>query len=85
MSRSTENTGFRCEHCQQMVQPVTNGSYRNHCPFCLHSKHVDIMPGDRRNPGCQGRNKKSTESRLSLSLLSRLNCPPEFFKHHTAS
>lgn len=20
---------------------------RNHCPFCLHSKHVDINPGDR--------------------------------------
>lgn len=27
--------------------PLTNGSYRNHCPACLHSKHVDIRPGDR--------------------------------------
>ena len=26
---------------------MTNGSYRNHCPFCLCSKHVDCMPGDR--------------------------------------
>ncbi|WDF05905.1 RNHCP domain-containing protein [Shouchella hunanensis] len=24
-----------------------NGSYRNHCPFCLYSKHQDIIPGDR--------------------------------------
>ena len=22
-------------------------SCRNHCPYCLHSKHVDINPGDR--------------------------------------
>ena len=29
--------------------PVTNGSYRNHCPFCLYSMHVDLMPGDRRS------------------------------------
>lgn len=50
MSRSTENRGFCCDHCGQMVLPVTNGSYRNHCPFCLRSKHVDIVPGDRRNP-----------------------------------
>lgn len=53
MSRSTENREFRCEHCWQHVVPVTNGSYRNHCPFCLRSKHVDIVPGDRRNP-CRG-------------------------------
>src|SRR4051794_2073561 len=49
MSRSTENSSFCCEHCQQLVLPVTNGSYRNHCPFCLRSKHVDILPGDRSN------------------------------------
>ena len=30
-----------------MVAPVTNGSYRNHCPLCLWSKHVDVKPGDR--------------------------------------
>jgi hypothetical protein len=29
------------------VLPLTNGSYRNHCPTCLHSKHVDLDPGDR--------------------------------------
>lgn len=27
--------------------------YRNHCPFCLYGKHVDIHPGDRANE-CQG-------------------------------
>jgi len=35
------------------VQPVTNGSYRNHCPFCLWSLHVDdVRPGDRAS-GCR--------------------------------
>ncbi len=33
-----------------MVSPLTNGSYRNHCPECLYSLHVDITPGDRANP-----------------------------------
>ena len=48
MARSEENAGFRCIHCDALVQPVTNGSYRNHCPFCLWSLHVDdARPGDR--------------------------------------
>ncbi|MFC1736854.1 RNHCP domain-containing protein [Candidatus Hydrogenedentota bacterium] len=53
MSRKEENKGFTCEQCGREVMPVSNGSYRNHCPFCLHSKHVDITPGDRMSP-CQG-------------------------------
>ena len=28
-------------------------SCRNHCPKCLHSKHVDINPGDREEE-CKG-------------------------------
>lgn len=47
MSRKSENTSFVCENCGKAVPPLTNGSYRNHCPFCLCSKHVDELPGDR--------------------------------------
>ena len=47
MSRKTENTGFICAHCSAEVVPLTNGSYRNHCPYCLYSLHVDDLPGDR--------------------------------------
>ncbi len=47
MGRSEENTGFVCAHCGQVVGPLTNGSYRNHCPSCLWSRHVDCKPGDR--------------------------------------
>lgn len=53
MGRKKENTGFICENCGRKVLPLNNGSYRNHCPYCLYSKHVDEIPGDRRNL-CQG-------------------------------
>lgn len=36
-------------NCKAEVLPLTNGSYRNHCPECLCSVHVDILPGDRNN------------------------------------
>ena len=39
---------FVCDHCGASVQPLPKGSYRNHCPVCLCSKHVDAQgPGDR--------------------------------------
>lgn len=47
MGRSEENRAFRCVVCARDVEPLTNGSYRNHCPFCLSSLHVDVLPGDR--------------------------------------
>ncbi|GAA4828793.1 RNHCP domain-containing protein [Garicola koreensis] len=46
-SRSTQNTGFDCMHCGRPIPSQPGGSYRNHCPRCLWSKHVDITPGDR--------------------------------------
>ncbi|MCL2592825.1 MAG: RNHCP domain-containing protein [Defluviitaleaceae bacterium] len=53
MSKKTENTGFTCANCAKIVLPLTNGSYRNHCPFCLYSLHVDRSIGDRAND-CHG-------------------------------
>lgn len=43
---------FICEHCNQKVEKL-NVTARDHCPYCLYSKHVDINPGDRENP-CKG-------------------------------
>ena len=43
---------FICENCNKEVSPLGYTS-RDHCPYCLYSKHVDINPGDRANP-CQG-------------------------------
>lgn len=39
---------FTCSHCGREVVPMGAGSdHRNHCPYCLHSLHLDIEPGDR--------------------------------------
>ena len=53
MSRKNENTNFVCVNCSKTVIALTNGSYRNHCPFCLYSLHVDKNIGDRQN-SCLG-------------------------------
>lgn len=54
MGREEENTAFRCVVCGASVKPLNNGSYRNHCPFCLSSLHVDErIPGDRA-AACRG-------------------------------
>ncbi len=43
---------FICENCHKKVEKL-NYTARDHCPYCLYSKHVDIYPGDRNN-NCQG-------------------------------
>ena len=48
-----KNVGFECAHCGAPVAPLANGSYRNHCPYCLYSLHVDVNPGDRASE-CRG-------------------------------
>ena len=40
--------GFTCLNCGKKVEPLGYTS-RNHCPYCLHSLHIDINPGDRAN------------------------------------
>ncbi len=53
MRRFTKvNESFICENCGKEIAPAKK-TCRNHCPFCLCSKHVDELPGDRANP-CQG-------------------------------
>lgn len=43
---------FICENCNKPVEKL-NYTARDHCPYCLYSKHVDINPGDRAN-ACHG-------------------------------
>lgn len=43
---------FRCENCNKLVGKL-NYTARDHCPYCLYSKHLDIFPGDRQN-SCHG-------------------------------
>jgi DNA-directed RNA polymerase subunit RPC12/RpoP len=47
MKQFTKNDeGFICENCGKKVEKLGYTS-RDHCPYCLCSKHVDKMPGDR--------------------------------------
>ncbi|MGH2503634.1 MAG: RNHCP domain-containing protein [Ktedonobacterales bacterium] len=46
---------FTCGYCGQRIGPLPSGGRnRNHCPFCLYSRHVDAeRSGDRASP-CKG-------------------------------
>lgn len=39
---------FVCAHCGLAVPPL-GVTARDHCPRCLRSLHVDVVPGDRAN------------------------------------
>jgi hypothetical protein len=41
------NDAFTCDFCGREVAPLAGGGFRNHCPHCLWSRHVDRVPGDR--------------------------------------
>ena len=47
-----KDENFVCENCKRNVTKL-NYTARDHCPYCLYSKHVDINPGDRLNT-CMG-------------------------------
>lgn len=54
MRKRDLNTAFICQNCKSNVLPIPSGSYRNHCPNCLYSLHVDSeIPGDRIS-SCKG-------------------------------
>ncbi|MFW7378857.1 MAG: RNHCP domain-containing protein [Oligoflexus sp.] len=74
MSKFTKlNDGFTCENCGQDI-PRAEKTCRNHCPHCLHSKHVDINPGDRANP-CQGLMRPiDYENHPKKGLMIRFRC-----------
>src|SRR5512137_2268473 len=46
-----EHEGFKCVFCHVFVsaEPALSGvQNRNHCPYCLWSRHLDLLrPGDR--------------------------------------
>jgi RNHCP domain len=47
--KQSSNEVFKCKHCRRFICPPPGGGrHRNHCPFCLYSRHVDDRkPGDR--------------------------------------
>ena len=77
---------FICEVCGKKV-PKLEYSARDHCPFCLSSKHLDINPGDRLS-ACKGtlipidieKSKKD-----SLKIIYKCSKCKEIKKNKTAS
>lgn len=53
--REHDAGGFKCSHCKQFViiNDIMGTAIRNHCNWCLWSKHVDEAKGDRR-ANCHG-------------------------------
>ena len=47
-----KDESFICENSNKKVNKL-NYTARDHCPYCLYSKHLDINPGDRLNK-CHG-------------------------------
>jgi DNA-directed RNA polymerase subunit RPC12/RpoP len=49
---------FKCTHCGQIVStdPLLSGvNNRNHCPYCLWSRHLDLYASGDRLSACKGR------------------------------
>lgn len=68
-----KNYSFACENCKRLVSPVKHGGHhRNHCPFCLWSKHVDGEKSGDRKSKCGGMMKpvKTTTRRTGESVLT---------------
>jgi DNA-directed RNA polymerase subunit RPC12/RpoP len=53
-----QSEGFVCLHCRHSVsadQALTGGHNRNHCPYCLSSRHLDLFQAGDRLSACKGR------------------------------
>ncbi len=53
---SNKKKGFLCSHCHQFISidSFIGTQFRNHCPFCLWSRHVDFRKLGDRQSQCQG-------------------------------
>jgi hypothetical protein len=75
---------FQCAHCQAMVSSLhllSGFNNRNHCPYCLWSRHLDWFTAGDRLSACKasmkpiglttkkGRNKYQRELRGELMLI----------------
>ena len=49
---------FKCIHCRQIISADSELSgvhNRNHCPYCLHSRHMDLHQSGDRLAACKGK------------------------------
>lgn len=55
MEDKDQNQEFICSHCGRKVfyDRSINTKHRNHCPYCLWSKHLDLDESGDRKSACQ--------------------------------
>lgn len=56
MSRSFTCGDFRCLHCQYLISGsllLSGVNNRNHCPYCLWSRHLDLVAAGDRLSACK--------------------------------
>lgn len=63
---------FTCMSCGAAVPPAGSTS-RDHCPFCLRSRHVDVVPGDRA-AACGGRMDPTTVTVTDRRVTLHYRC-----------
>ena len=80
-NRYRKNDNFHCMHCHLFVSsdPMIAGvQNRNHCPFCLWSRHVDLSSAGDRLAVCRGMMKpigltlKRTRKKYGLAQYGEL-------------
>jgi hypothetical protein len=54
--KAKKKLGYFCENCDSWVNKdqFIGTHFRNHCPFCLYSKHLDAKESGDRNSSCHG-------------------------------
>lgn len=82
----TAGGSFQCKHCRQhvLVDVFFSGvQNRNHCPYCLWSRHLDLFQAGDRLSACKGsmqpigltakrtRNKYAHDAQGELMLVHR--------------
>ncbi len=77
----TNNNDFQCAHCHYYVSsdPMVAGvKNRNHCPYCLWSRHVDLFEAGDRLAVCKAMMKpigltlKKTRKKYGLAQYGEL-------------
>jgi hypothetical protein len=56
MTPPRPNSDFRCAHCSNivMITPALSAVHnRNHCPYCLWSRHLDLYAAGDRLSACK--------------------------------
>jgi hypothetical protein len=54
--RGSSDDGFLCKHCQAFVSSasfLSGVGNRNHCPYCLWSRHLDLYEAGDRLSACK--------------------------------